>query len=1244
MADKMLFAPLLFLIVLIWPTIIIPVTSNEACVYDNAVATLTGRSCRNRRCTIEENNCRGNRECLCDGACGYRCISTIVSYCRELEPPVNGSIEYLDGNRAFGARAAYECDHGYLLSGEDEVRTCLGEREWSAGETPRCISQGELCPRREGVDRECQQSCTRRKDCLNKHEEGCLCDGDCGMSCLRVFVDEYCPPVELSEGAVVLFMTTKKIVYRSKVMLGCENQYKIAEGNVNITCLLNRTWSGRPLRCTPKALCTSPPVIEGARHDSWEHRFYAGDELLYTCKPGYYTYGLGQTSTCRDDGQWTNVTLECYPKSCGDPGYLRNGRREGNLFTFLSRVTFHCNIGYEMRGYAHRTCMSDQRWSSFMPECVAIECPRLYAPEFGSLEGTRVTYGSEAYLECNRGYKLLGSEYRRCQANGTWSGEETTCRVITCPEPDTPDNGSKRSPRYGLDAITHFSCNSGYTLFGSSTTRCTADERWSEPTPECKGDCSVESSPRNGYFLHRYERYTEGQVVQHGTVIEVRCYRLYSLNSEEPYECIDGEWSFDAECVENPCPKLSELLNGQITYDPELVNQSQSTVPHETVATYSCLYGFEQQGGYSTTRCYFGAWNGRWEPVCEPKTCSKETLENGNVRYTKNDQDFSVRDQDPHHDVVRTARCSNGYSWEPSSRRQSVCENGEWSDSLPTCKPDACSTPDVDGGDIDVQSMRHGGTAQLTCRWNLKSSVGDGQLQCHAGHWVPDGIECINRDAPFNVAYGKPASQSPISEVSSRKQAPLAVDGDRTTDKNHGSCTVAKKSTQQVFWEVDLQNTYKIEYVVIYTKSKSQVRGATVQVGYSGMARQSYRQCGQEVNRRTVAVPESGLRVDCTSQLIAGQIVRIERQADSMSLCEVEVFVTGPVATCRIPDIAGMRQTLAGTNEELHAGTRVPPGTAIDYSCEGESYQHNGVRDNHCNSDGTWANTNPSCDAADCEVQAPENGWLLQQISRLPHGYQLAYSCRDRYEKAQDIVTHCESGELTPEPRCVPEHCRLQASDFGDVIINNNEPAPDADGIVHIPHGTKVHFTCARGHNLINQNRNTPRCWMGHLQDITHIPYCSPVTCDYPPYPQHGSYNLEQGDSAVHGSAIRYECYKGYQLQDPSKEYSYCVDGRWSPEELPVCQRLTVPVTETPNANAPCPTPSPPNALVFHNGQNIALIDSVINFGQGDWIVTRCINHYSANGRKAVDSMCSNGAWTPALPSCGKTNIRGCVF
>ena len=58
----------------------------------------------------------------------------------------------------------------------------------------------------------------------------------------------------------------------------------------------------------------------------------------------------------------------------------------------------------------------------------AIVCPDLDDPQYGSVRITTNRVGGKADYKCDNGFKLVGVQWRRCQANGKWTGEAPTCK------------------------------------------------------------------------------------------------------------------------------------------------------------------------------------------------------------------------------------------------------------------------------------------------------------------------------------------------------------------------------------------------------------------------------------------------------------------------------------------------------------------------------------------------------------------------------------------------------------------------------------------------------------------------------------------------------------------------------------------------------------------------------------------------------------------------------------------------
>ena len=54
---------------------------------------------------------------------------------------------------------------------------------------------------------------------------------------------------------------------------------------------------------------------------------------------------------------------------CGDPGTVKNGRRDLSSTTFSNTVTYFCDDGFIMIGSSVRRCRRNGQWSGSIPEC-----------------------------------------------------------------------------------------------------------------------------------------------------------------------------------------------------------------------------------------------------------------------------------------------------------------------------------------------------------------------------------------------------------------------------------------------------------------------------------------------------------------------------------------------------------------------------------------------------------------------------------------------------------------------------------------------------------------------------------------------------------------------------------------------------------------------------------------------------------------------------------------------------------
>lgn len=58
---------------------------------------------------------------------------------------------------------------------------------------------------------------------------------------------------------------------------------------------------------------------------------------------------------------------------------------------------------------------------------IAITCPDLPDPQYGSVELTGNRVGDQANYECDKGFRLSGDSQRECLITGDWSGKAPTC-------------------------------------------------------------------------------------------------------------------------------------------------------------------------------------------------------------------------------------------------------------------------------------------------------------------------------------------------------------------------------------------------------------------------------------------------------------------------------------------------------------------------------------------------------------------------------------------------------------------------------------------------------------------------------------------------------------------------------------------------------------------------------------------------------------------------------------------------
>ncbi|KAM9754161.1 inactive serine protease PAMR1 [Menidia menidia] len=119
---------------------------------------------------------------------------------------------------------------------------------------------------------------------------------------------------------------------------------------------------------------------------------------------------------------------------CHRPPVPTHGSTEGLFQHSGARITFHCDPGFELRGFRTAICLSDGTWSAPVPECVPVEriCTLPPKPTHGNHV---LVYGPNDVLIalqyfCYQPYELSGVSHRTCLQNNTWSGPPPVCTKV----------------------------------------------------------------------------------------------------------------------------------------------------------------------------------------------------------------------------------------------------------------------------------------------------------------------------------------------------------------------------------------------------------------------------------------------------------------------------------------------------------------------------------------------------------------------------------------------------------------------------------------------------------------------------------------------------------------------------------------------------------------------------------------------------------------------------------------------
>uniref|UniRef100_F6PWZ1 Uncharacterized protein n=1 Tax=Ciona intestinalis TaxID=7719 RepID=F6PWZ1_CIOIN len=1117
-----------------------------------------------------------SRTCLESGEWNGISTSCVMITCSEMDNPAHGLVECTSNNN-YQSICTISCNAGYNLVGTN-TRTCQATHTWSGIEATCVMvtcpalatpSHGSVeCDESNVFNSSCKFKCKIGYELVGTNFRSCGGEGIWSgreVTCVLIVCDLLSVP---DHGRMTC---SNQANYHSRCSFTCDIGYEIV-GSSSRTCLESSDWSGVTTSCSVISCSALPAPENGRLVCSNVNSFESSCEV--TCDIGYTMHGTS-SRTCQSDGSWTGKHVSCAIVTCEAVPTPQDGnKRCTDGENFDSSCRFTCDIGYRLVGSISRTCLESGEWNGISTSCVIITCAKMDIPAHGSVECTsNNNYQSICTFACNNGYELIGSEVRTCQATRSWSGIAVTCAMVTCPALTSPSHGSiKCDNQHHFNSSCNFNCREGYTLVGSQTRNCQANRAWTGNTTSCSlitcpaikepdhgrkkctdgdnysSDCqficdigyelvgtNFRSCGGEGVWSGRevtcvlivcdllsvpdHGRMTCSNQANYHSRCSFTCDIGYEIVGSSSRTCLESsDWSgVTTSCSVVTCPVLPSPNHGRKSCSEEnrylsecqyvcdvgfdrhgsenRVCQEDGTwsgspvgcgiitcdtllVPlhgkkrcadgdnFESTCRFSCEIGYELTGSQSRTCMELGEWSGI-ATMCSLITCDElPKPEHGSVRCTKHDG----------YDSRCTLSCQEGYVLFGSSTR--TCSvDGTWSGKVTTCERITCPYIPFPshGRKVCTDKNHFSSNCQFVCEVGF-NIIGSTARVCQSdGLWSGTAASCeiVTCNALDVPEYGRMR----------------CADGNNFESTCHFTCDIG--------------------YELIGTSSRTCMESSA----WNGEATSC-----QSVTCPSLPSPSHG-RKKCTDGNNFESACRFicdvghDVVGTRVRTCQVDGTWSGQTVTCRIVTCSTLEVPQYG-KKRCEDGENFE--SRCRFSCD-IGYTLRGSKARVCQEDGTWTGMSASCRMVRCGKTKRIRYGTVNCSAADHYNSVCRYECKTGFDLIGNPTRVCQDDRQwsAAVPTCQRSRCGLL-----DTPVHGSMRCTNEDFF-----SSQCEFECDQSYRLIGSPLRIckpDRSWSARQ------PTCQPRDCLPLNAPEHGT--IACNKQYYYDSECRFTCDIGYEL------------------------------------------------------------------------------------------------------------------